>query len=183
MIDSVIRKVTTPSTSESDSWSEESVPKDQLTDPGIKPIRDFLHLRNGVLYCKWDSDNKKHSGPLPRSSDCDNSILFVMDYSTKCPEVYPIPDQEAPTVAEDCNKKLPPFLLAYRSAVQETTIYFPSQMLFGRDLCLPTNLLLSRLPDTPLTPEKWVEKLQPQMEEMHHLARDRIGMASEKMKT
>ncbi|GFV79182.1 retrovirus-related Pol polyprotein from transposon 412 [Trichonephila clavipes] len=39
-------------------------------------------------------------GPLPRSSDGNNNILVVMDYFTKWPEVYPIPDQEDSTVAE-----------------------------------------------------------------------------------
>ncbi|GFV21371.1 retrovirus-related Pol polyprotein from transposon 412 [Trichonephila clavipes] len=33
-----------------------------------------------------------------------------------------------------------------------------------------------------LAPEEYIEKLQAIMEEMHHLARERIGMASEKMK-
>ncbi|GFT11507.1 retrovirus-related Pol polyprotein from transposon 412 [Trichonephila clavipes] len=40
-----------------------------------------------------------------------------------------------------------------------------------------------RSPDAPLAPEKYIEKLQAWMVEMHHLARERIGMASEKMKT
>ncbi|GFV93285.1 retrovirus-related Pol polyprotein from transposon 412 [Trichonephila clavipes] len=56
-------------------------------------------------------------------------------------------------------------------------------MLFGRDLRLPADLLFSRLPDAPLAPEEYIEKLQVRMEEMHHLARERIGMAYEKMKT
>ncbi|GFU35993.1 retrovirus-related Pol polyprotein from transposon 412 [Trichonephila clavipes] len=84
---------------------------------------------------------------------------------------------------QDWDKKLPFFLLAYRSAVHETTGYSPSQMLFGRDLRLPADLLFSRPPDAPLAPEEYIEKLQARMEEMHHLARERIGMASEKMKT
>ncbi|GFV49220.1 retrovirus-related Pol polyprotein from transposon 412 [Trichonephila clavipes] len=56
-------------------------------------------------------------------------------------------------------------------------------MLFGRYLRLPADLLFSRPPDAPLAPEEYIEKLQARMEEMHHLARERIGMASEKMKT
>ncbi|GFT72384.1 hypothetical protein TNCV_3609281 [Trichonephila clavipes] len=84
---------------------------------------------------------------------------------------------------QDWHKKLPFFLLAYRSAVHETTGYSPSQMLFGRDLHLPADLHFSRPPDAPLVPEEYMEKLQARMEEMHHLARERIGMASEKMKT
>ncbi|GFT01468.1 retrovirus-related Pol polyprotein from transposon 412 [Trichonephila clavipes] len=46
----------------------------------------------------------------------------------------------------------------------------PSQMLFGRDLRLPADLLFSRSPDAPLAPEEHIEKLQARMEEMHHLA-------------
>ncbi|GFX74375.1 retrovirus-related Pol polyprotein from transposon 412 [Trichonephila clavipes] len=38
---------------------------------------------------------------VPRSSDGNNNILVVMDYFTKWPEAYPIPGQEASTVAED----------------------------------------------------------------------------------
>ncbi|GFX12684.1 retrovirus-related Pol polyprotein from transposon 412 [Trichonephila clavipes] len=56
-------------------------------------------------------------------------------------------------------------------------------MLFGRDLRLPADLLFSRPPDAPLAHEEYIEKLQALMEEIHHLARERIGRASEKMKT
>ncbi|GFX53983.1 retrovirus-related Pol polyprotein from transposon 412 [Trichonephila clavipes] len=159
-------------------------------------------------------------GPLPRTASGNKYLLVVMDYFTKWPEVYPIPDQEAPTVAEavvqhwisrygvplqlhsdqgrnfvsavlkgvcellgidktkttplhpqsdgmverfnrtilnnlslmvsknqqDWDQKVPLFLLAYRSAVHETTGYSPSQMLFGRDLRLPAcDLLFGRL--------------------------------------
>ncbi|GFW90487.1 retrovirus-related Pol polyprotein from transposon 412 [Trichonephila clavipes] len=83
----------------------------------------------------------------------------------------------------DWDKKLPFFLLAYRSAVHETTGYSPSQMHFRSELRLPADLLFSRPPDAPLAPEEYIEKLQARMEEMHHLARERIGMASEKMET
>ncbi|GFY00941.1 retrovirus-related Pol polyprotein from transposon 412 [Trichonephila clavipes] len=39
-------------------------------------------------------------GPIPRSSDGSNNIVVVMDYFTKWPEAYPIPDEEASTVAQ-----------------------------------------------------------------------------------
>ncbi|GFU65767.1 retrovirus-related Pol polyprotein from transposon 412 [Trichonephila clavipes] len=158
-----------------------------------------------------------------------------MDYFTKWPEVYPIPDQEAPTVAEavvqhwisrygvplqlhsdqgrnfvsavlkgvcellgiDKTKTTPlhpqtnktgtrkflSFLLAYRSAVHETTGYSPSQMLFGRDLRLPCDLLFGRPPDTPSSPEEYVQNLQARFEDVHNLARERINLRTEKMKT
>ncbi|GFY05467.1 hypothetical protein TNCV_218491 [Trichonephila clavipes] len=86
--DPIVRQVTAPSISALDPWSDESVRKDQLADPEIKPITEFkvssdekpswqdiatfhpttkrywapwdsLHLRNGVLYRKWESDDGK----------------------------------------------------------------------------------------------------------------------------
>ncbi|GFT37087.1 retrovirus-related Pol polyprotein from transposon 412 [Trichonephila clavipes] len=85
-------------------------------------------------------------GPLLRSSD-DNNILVVMDYITKWPKAYPIPDQEASTDAE-----------------------------------IPADILFSRPLDAPLAPKEYIEQLHTRMEEMHHLARERISMTSEKMK-
>ncbi|GFY08154.1 c-terminal-binding protein 1 [Trichonephila clavipes] len=55
-------------------------------------------------------------------------------------------------------------------------------MFFGRDLRLPTDLF-SQPPDAPLELEEYVNKLQALMKEMHYLAREEIGMASEKIKT
>ncbi|GFX57706.1 retrovirus-related Pol polyprotein from transposon 412 [Trichonephila clavipes] len=55
-------------------------------------------------------------------------------------------------------------------------------MLFVRDLRLLADFLFSRLPDALLPPEEYIEKLQAWMEEMHHLARERIVMASKKIK-
>ncbi|GFV77070.1 retrovirus-related Pol polyprotein from transposon 412 [Trichonephila clavipes] len=79
---------------------------------------------------------------------------------------------------QDWDQKVPLFLLAYRSAVHETTGYSPSQMLFGRDLRLPCDLL-----DTPSSPEEYVQNLQARFEDVHNLARERINRRTEKMKT
>ncbi|GFU53194.1 retrovirus-related Pol polyprotein from transposon 412 [Trichonephila clavipes] len=84
---------------------------------------------------------------------------------------------------QDWDQKVPLFLLAYRSAVHETTGYSPSQMLFGRDLRLPCDLLFGRPPDTPSSPEEYVQNLQARFEDVHHLARERINLRTEKMKT
>ncbi|GFU36079.1 retrovirus-related Pol polyprotein from transposon 412 [Trichonephila clavipes] len=117
-------------------------------------------------------------GLLPRTSD-GNNILVVLDYFTKGPEAYPISDEEASTVAEVLVERwisryrVPLYLHSDQgrnfdsavckrlwSAVHETTVYFPSQMLFACDFCLRTNLLLSWPSDTPLSSEEFVEKLQ-----------------------
>ncbi|GFV46058.1 retrovirus-related Pol polyprotein from transposon 412 [Trichonephila clavipes] len=87
------------------------------------------------------------------------------------------------TNQQDWDQKVPFFLLAYRSAVHETTGYSPSQMLFGRDLRLPCDLLFGRPPDTPSSPEEYVQNLQARFEDVHNLARERINLRTEKMKT
>ncbi|GFU74545.1 retrovirus-related Pol polyprotein from transposon 412 [Trichonephila clavipes] len=84
---------------------------------------------------------------------------------------------------QDWDQKVPLFLLAYRSAVQETTGCSPSQMLFGQDLRLPCDLLFGRPPDTPSSPEEYVQNLQARFEDVHNLARERINLRTEKMKT
>ncbi|GFY18173.1 retrovirus-related Pol polyprotein from transposon 412 [Trichonephila clavipes] len=124
-------------------------------------------------------------GPLPRTASGNKyHLLVVMDYFTKWPEVYPIPDQEAPHQPTRLGPESSSlFLLAYRSAVHETTGYSPSQMLFGRDLRLPCDLLFGRPPDTPSSPEEYVQNLQARFEDVHNLARERINLRTEKMKT
>ncbi|GFY06450.1 retrovirus-related Pol polyprotein from transposon 412 [Trichonephila clavipes] len=142
-------------------------------------------------------------GPLPRSSDINNSILMVMDYFTKLPEVYFISDQEASTIAEVLVQHWIsqfgiPLIKGKTSILQFARYcvkYLPSTkpeqqpyilsltMLFGRDLRPSVDLLFSRPADASLAPEEYVKKLQDWMEEMCHSARGRIGMASEKMKT
>ncbi|GFW62488.1 hypothetical protein TNCV_291621 [Trichonephila clavipes] len=69
------------------------------------------------------------------------------------------------------------------NAVHETTGCSPSQMLFGCDLRLLADLLLSQPTNSPLAPEWYIVKLQEWMEEeIHNLDREIIGMASEKMR-
>ncbi|GFS80479.1 retrovirus-related Pol polyprotein from transposon 412 [Trichonephila clavipes] len=143
-----------------------------------------------------------------------------MDYFTKWPEVYPIPDQEAPTVAEavvqhwisrygvplqlhsdqgrnfvsvvlkgvcellgiDKTKTTPlhPHVPQRRSRDYRI---FTIPDVFGRDLRLPCDLLFGRPPDTPSSPEEYVQNLQARFEDVHNLARERINLRTQKMKT
>ncbi|GFV78830.1 retrovirus-related Pol polyprotein from transposon 412 [Trichonephila clavipes] len=47
----------------------------------------------------------------------------------------------------------------------------------------PCDLLFGRPPDTPSSPEEYVQNLQARFEDVHHLARERINLRTEKMKT
>ncbi|GFT29868.1 retrovirus-related Pol polyprotein from transposon 412 [Trichonephila clavipes] len=86
------------------------LPHDLVSQSGASPVMP-VQLRKGP---KIRSRGKLHRynvgapferiafdilGPLPRTASGNKYLLVVMDYFTKWPEVYPIPDQEAPTVA------------------------------------------------------------------------------------
>lgn len=371
----VVRQVASTSDPLLNSWNDQNLRQSQLEDSDIKPILEFLesdsarpvwqaissfspttkrywalwnslHLQNGVLYRKWESDDGKTSrwqlilpksripevlrelhngatgghfglmktlqkvrerfywdkirndveqwckscnqcaarkgpskrtrgrlqrynvgapferialdilGPLPVTNNQNKYILVVMDYFSKWPEAYSIPDQEASTVSEvlvrewvsrfgvpllihsdqgtnfksaifkgmcdilgmektqttplhpqsdgmverfnrtvlnhlsifvsknqkDWDQKLSLFLLAYRSAVHEATGYTPAQLLFGRDLRLPCDLLFGCPKDAPSSPVEYLQNLQERLEAIHHFTREKIDICTEKMK-
>ncbi|GFT17265.1 retrovirus-related Pol polyprotein from transposon 412 [Trichonephila clavipes] len=337
--DYAIRQITTSTATPPDPWSDEKVREDQMADPDIKPLIEFmesssnkpswqdisayspttkqywalwnsLHLRNGVLYRKFESEDGKtfrwqlvlprsripevlkelHGsptgghfgvmktlhrvrerfcwgkvradveqwckscdacsarkgpkirsrgklhrynvgapferiafdilGPLPRTASGNKYLLVVMDYFTKWPEVYPIPDQEAPTVAEavvqhwisrygvplqlhsdqgrnfvsavlkgvcellgiDKTKTTPlhPHVPQRRS--RDYRIFTIPDAFWPRSSS-PCDLLFGRPPDTPSSPEEYVQNLQARFEDVHNLARERINLRTEKMKT
>ncbi|GFW94963.1 hypothetical protein TNCV_1464611 [Trichonephila clavipes] len=296
--DYAIRQITTSTATPPDPWSDEKVREDQMADPDIKPLIEFMEsssnkpswqdisayspttkqywaLWNSLTSQEWcsipkirirgwkdiqvaistssisyprgtqriawqpnrrsfrrhenfctefESDSsgvkKLHRynvgapferiafdilGPLQRTAYGNKYLLVVIDYFTKWPEVYPIPDQEAPTVAEavvqhwisrygvplqlhsDQGRN---FVSAVLKGVCEllgidktkTTPLHP-QCFFGRDLRLPCDLLFGRPPDTPSSPEEYVQNLQARFEDVPNLARERINLRTEKMKT
>ncbi|GFW62957.1 uncharacterized protein TNCV_4453051 [Trichonephila clavipes] len=122
--------------------------------------------RSGVLYRKWESDDgKTFRWQL---------ILPKTRVSTVLKEHHGSPTGGHFGVMKTLQKVRVPFT--------KTNSFPPSQMIFRRYLRLPADILFSRPTDAPFAPEEYVEKLQARMEEMHHLSRERIGMASEKKK-
>ncbi|GBM74824.1 Transposon Ty3-I Gag-Pol polyprotein [Araneus ventricosus] len=83
----------------------------------------------------------------------------------------------------DWDTHLPLFLLAYRSADHEATGCTPADMLFGRTLRLPCDILFGRPSDTPSSPNEYLNNLEARLESVHAFARERIKLASERMKT
>ncbi|GFY07281.1 retrovirus-related Pol polyprotein from transposon 412 [Trichonephila clavipes] len=162
VIDPVVYQVTMPSTSESDPSTLDLT----IRGPSTTALRPREKLRFCSLQkrlCEILAIDKTRKTALHHQSDgiverFNRTILnslFLLVLSNQ----------------QDWDKKWPFFLLAYRSAVHETTGCSPYQMLFGRDLRLPADLLFSRPLDAPSAPEEYIEKLQARMEEMHHLAR------------
>ncbi|GFS68355.1 retrovirus-related Pol polyprotein from transposon 297 [Trichonephila clavipes] len=272
--DYAIRQITTSTATPPDPWSDEKVREDQMADPDIKPLIEFmesssnkpswqdisayspttkqywalwnsLHLRNGVLYRKFESEDGKtfrwqlvlprsripevlkelHGSPTGGHFGVMKTLHRVRerffwgkvraDVEQWCKSCDACSARKGPKIrsrgklhrynvgapferiAFDILGPLPrtaseptrlgpessSFLLAYRSAVHETTGYSPSQMLFGRDLRLPCDLLFGRPPYTPSSPEEYVQNLQARFEDVHNLARERINLRTEKMKT
>ena len=196
-------------------------------------------------------------GPLPVTESGNRYLLIAMDYFSKWPEAYALPNQEATTVAEvlvkelvcrfgvplyihsdqgrnfesavfgemcnllgmtktrttplhpqsdgmverfnrtleaqlsmfvedhqkDWDQLVPLMLMAYRTAVHETTGCTPASLMFGRDLKLPIDILYGR-PETEHAQHttSYALKLQERLEKVHHFARQRLQMMSDRMK-
>ncbi|GBO14788.1 hypothetical protein AVEN_205531-1 [Araneus ventricosus] len=56
-------------------------------------------------------------------------------------------------------------------------------MLFDRTLRLPCDILFGRPSDTPSSPNEYLNNLEARLESVHAFARERIKLASERMKT
>ncbi|GBO31697.1 hypothetical protein AVEN_36944-1 [Araneus ventricosus] len=70
-----------------------------------------------------------------------------------------------------------------RSADHEATGCTPADMLFGRTLRLPCDILFGRPSDMPSSPNEYLNNLEARLESVHAFTRERIKLASERMKT
>ena len=83
----------------------------------------------------------------------------------------------------DWDEHLPFLMMAYRSSVHETTGCSPSELMLGRNLRLPIDLLFSRPQEETLrSPTEYVHKLQQRMEKTHDFARETLKIESERQK-
>ena len=92
----------------------------------------------------------------------------------------------AKVVAEhqrDWDRHLPLFLLAYRSAVHESTQHTPAKVVFGRELRLPCDLEFGVPPGTPQAVADFVFQLRENLDSTHRLVRGHLKLASDRMKT
>lgn len=83
----------------------------------------------------------------------------------------------------DWDEHIPYILMAYRSAVHESTKCTPAKVLFGSELRLPIDLYLGR-PDTEQeqSVSEYVSCLQEKLESIHKFTRGQLQLVSDKMK-
>ncbi|KAJ8935597.1 hypothetical protein NQ318_000637 [Aromia moschata] len=156
-----------------------------------------LCLRDGLLHRKWESPDgvsavyqlvlpkarihqvleELHSSPSGGHFGVTRTLARVRDrfYWVNCRR----------DVEEwDWDKLVPLFLLSYRSSQHESTTYTPSMLTSGREMKLPTDLMLGRpLEETEerSLPE-FVEDLRKRMDRIHRFAREKLKIHSDKMK-
>ena len=72
----------------------------------------------------------------------------------------------------DWDQLVPLMLMAYRSAVHESTGCSPASLMFGQNWKLPIDLLYGRLEAEPIqSATTYALKLQERLEQVHHFAR------------
>ena len=85
----------------------------------------------------------------------------------------------------DWDKHLPYLMMAYRSAVHESTGYRPVEMMLGRNMNLPVDLETERPSangEEVITPLEFLYQLKERMEVIHRFARENMRRASERQK-
>jgi transposase InsO family protein len=197
-------------------------------------------------------------GPLPVTNHGNRYLLVAMDYFTKWPEAYAVPDQEAKTVAtvlvreficrfgtplelhsdqgrnfeselikeiceilginktrttpyhpqsdgmverynrtlatqlsmfvnenhSDWDEHLHTVLMAYRTAVHESTGQMPARLMMGHELRIPVDLMYGQPPECENNyRSKFAKQLTESLELTHQFARNRLRLSSERMKS
>ena len=197
-------------------------------------------------------------GPLPKTEGGNEYILIAQDYFTKWVEAFPLPNQQATTVAEvlvnqffcrfgvpmelhsdqgrnfesiifqeickllqitknrtspyhpesdgmverfnrtlengltmfvnenqtDWDQHIPLFLMAYRTAVHETTKMTPSKMMLGREIRVPVDLWGGK-PEEEIVHRnstQYAQDFEDKLERVHVIARENLNKSSAAMK-
>jgi transposase InsO family protein len=81
----------------------------------------------------------------------------------------------------DWDRHIPLFLMAIRSAINESTGQTPAKVLFGREMRLPCDLVFGCKPGE-VAREEYVGDLQNRMENIHNLVRGKLQLSSDRMK-
>ncbi|KAJ8957649.1 hypothetical protein NQ318_017541 [Aromia moschata] len=183
------------------TWQE--VSRYGTTIKGYWAQWNSLCLRDDLLHRKWESPDgvsvvyqlvlpkarihqvleELHSSPSGGHFGVTRTLARVRDrfYWVNCRRDV---EEWCKRCDLDWDKLVPLFLLSYRSSQHESTTYTPSMLTSGREMKLPTDLMLGRpLEETEerSLPE-FVEDLRERMDRIHRFAREKLKIHSDKMK-
>ncbi|KAJ8933607.1 hypothetical protein NQ318_002770 [Aromia moschata] len=181
------------------TWQE--VSRYGTTIKGYWAQWNSLCLRDGLLHRKWESPDgvsavyqlvlpkarihqvleELHNSPSGGHFGVTRTLARVRDrfYWVKLS-----PRRRRMVQEMDWDKLVPLFLLSYRSSQHESTTYTPSMLTSGREMKLPTDLILGH----PLEENQerslpeFVENLRERLNRIHRFASEKLKMHSDKMK-
>ncbi len=81
----------------------------------------------------------------------------------------------------DWDQHIPYLMMAYRSDIHESTRSSPGSLVLGRELRLPIDLLCGRPEESNCAPT-YAQAIQDRLEEVHRFTRERLQLASDRMK-
>ena len=76
---------------------------------------------------------------------------------------------------KDWDKHLPLISMALHSMKNKSTGFSANQLMLGREVIQPIDLILGISKSAPQDPSNWVENLANNLSEIHRLAREKIG--------
>ena len=83
----------------------------------------------------------------------------------------------------DWDGHLPLVVMAYRSSVHEATTFTPYFMMFGREICLPIDIMFgTQVDQEPLTHGSYAATLQAKTENAYHIVRTRMQRVQKRTK-
>ena len=82
----------------------------------------------------------------------------------------------------DWDQHIPYLMMAYRSAVHESTNCSPAKIFFGRDLRLPVDLLLGHPEEDREPAKQYTVDLRERLERIHCFACEHLRLTSDRMK-
>ena len=79
---------------------------------------------------------------------------------------------------KDWEERVPYAMLAYRSAVQESTGESPSMMMLGREITLPVDISISRPTEEETENKDYACELRERLHDTHEAAREKLKLAT-----
>ena len=83
---------------------------------------------------------------------------------------------------KDWDLYLPLLMMAYRSSVHESTGFSPNEMMLGREVLLPLDLVIGQAELTGNSKTEYADRLSEQMERIHQFAHQHLKLSSNRQK-